>query len=168
MDFNERILLWQPFFITVATVAATLVGLLFVSLSINRDTITSESNRHLLRLARRSFSDFIFVLLIALFFLIPLQSGHTLGIELVVIGIFRVRLLFRQIKTSGGGQKADALDLAREYVLPVLSTAGLLVAGLGLYEESIKAVYYFVVPVNAILLITACSNAWLLLVMEKK
>jgi len=31
--------LWQPFFITVATVAATLVGLLFVSLSINRDTI---------------------------------------------------------------------------------------------------------------------------------
>ena len=55
MSFTERIVQWQPFFITVATVAGTLVGLLFISLSINRDAVAA--NQTLLRLARRSFSD---------------------------------------------------------------------------------------------------------------
>jgi hypothetical protein len=36
LTLDQQIVLWQPFFITMATVAATLVGLLFVSLSINR------------------------------------------------------------------------------------------------------------------------------------
>ncbi len=55
MSFTERVVQWQPFFITVATVAGTLVGLLFISLSINREAITADHK--LLRLARRSFGD---------------------------------------------------------------------------------------------------------------
>jgi hypothetical protein len=79
MTFEQQIVLWQPFFTTVATVAATLVGLLFVSLSINRDKITAGSNRLLLRIAQRSFSDFIIVLLVALFFLIPGEGRRALA-----------------------------------------------------------------------------------------
>ena len=32
LTFDQQIVLWQPFFTTVATVAATLVGLLFVQI----------------------------------------------------------------------------------------------------------------------------------------
>ena len=166
--FSERLLLWQPFFITVAGVSGTLVGLLFMSLSLNREQITAAENRRLFRLARRSFSDFLYVLLIALFFLIPLQNGHHLGTELLVLGAFRVRLFFAQIWSVATGQKPALLDLVWEYVLPVLATVGLVIAGVQMYEGEIITVHYFVVPVIATLLVTACSKAWQLLIMEKK
>jgi len=171
MSFSERIVQWQPFFITVATLAGTLVGLLFISLSLNREKITSESNRVLFRLARRSFTDFLNVVLISFFFLIPDQESGTLGIEMFVIGLLRIKRLFGQITSSSGeGRKPTLMDLVREYVFPVLSTGGLLVAGFRMYQggdEAKYAIYFFVVPVIATLLFTACSNAWLLL-MERK
>src|ERR1051325_5298678 len=94
-SFVERIVQWQPFFITVATVAGTLVGLLFISLSINRDAIVG--NHTLFRLARRSFADFIFILLIALFFLIPLQGGFQLSLELWGIGFLKLKTVLTLI-----------------------------------------------------------------------
>jgi len=166
MDFIERIGQWQPFFTTVATVAGTLVGLLFISLSINRDAITANHTQF--RLARRSFSDFIFILLIALFFLIPLQGGFHLGIELWGIGILKTNVVFKQMLEARGVEKMSLWNLTCEYVLPVLSIVGLAVGGWRIYHESLLGVYYFVVPVIATLLATACSNAWQLLIMEKK
>src|SRR5580658_8540747 len=97
MDFDEKIILWQPFFTTVAAVSATLVGLLFVSISLNRERISAEANRELMRLARRSFSDFLLVLLIALFFLIPRQGQLALSLELAAMGVFRIRWMTMQI-----------------------------------------------------------------------
>src|SRR5580658_7276682 len=97
MDFDEKIILWQPFFTTVAAVSATLVGLLFVSISLNRERISADANRELMRLARRSFSDFLVVLLVALFFLIPNQGQKALAIELLAMGVFRVRWMTLQI-----------------------------------------------------------------------
>jgi len=165
-NFADRIVQWQPFFMTVATVAGTLVGLLFISLSINRDAVTA--NHTLLRLARRSFSDFIFILLIALFFLIPHQGGFHLGIELWGIGILKVRIMLQQIfEAWGKAQKLSLWNLTCEYVLPVLSVAGLAVGGWRTYHESLSGVYFCVVPVIATLLATAGSNAWRLLIMEK-
>jgi hypothetical protein len=143
------------------------VGLLFISLSINREAITA--NHTLLRLARRGFADFIFILLIGLFFLIPLQGGFHLGIELWAIGVLKTRLVLQQIfAASGDAQKLSSWNLACEYVFPVLAILGLAVGGWRIYNESLLGIYYFVVPVIATLLTTACSNAWQLLIMETK
>ncbi len=167
MDFVERIVQWQPFFVTVATVAGTLVGLLFISLSINRDAITANHTQF--RLARRSFFDFIFILLISLFFLIPLQGGFYLGIELWAIGILKAKVLMRQIAEVWNDEQESSLwNLTCEYVLPMVSIIGLAIGGWRIYHESLLGVYYFVVPVIATLLATACSNAWQLLIIEKK
>jgi len=167
--FIDRIVQWQPFFITVATVAGTLVGLLFISLSINKDAIVSTSNPALLRLARRSFSDFIFIVLISLFFLIPLQRGHALALELWAMALLKVRLLFSQmLKSSGSAPDYGRWKILCEYVMPVLATIGLVVAGIYLYNERLIGIYYYVVPVLATLLASGCSNAWQLLIMEKR
>jgi len=151
---------------TVATVAGTLVGLLFISLSINRDAIVTKPT--LRRLARRGFLDFIFILLIALFFLIPMQGGFYLGIELWGIGILKARVVLQQIfEASSNAQKSAWWNLTCEYVLPVLSIAGLAVSGWRIYHGDVSGVYYFIVPVIATLLATAGANAWRLLIMEK-
>jgi hypothetical protein len=165
-SFIDRIVQWQPFFITVATVAGTLVGLLFISLTINREAIVG--NHVQFRLARRSFSDFIFILLISLFFLIPLQAGLHLALELWGIGLLKAKVVFAQMREARGGERSSWWNLACEYILPVLSIVGLAVGGWRIYDEHLLGVYYFIVPVVATLLATACSNAWRLLIMEKK
>lgn len=170
MHFDEQILKWQPFFITLATVAGTLIGLLFISLSLTRDKVIS--NPGIFRLARRSFADFLHVVLVSLFFLIPVEGNKSLGIELFLVGIIRIKILFKQMKSPvGSGQKNTVLKMASEFVMPILSTAGLLLAGVRIYQggdDAVLSIYYVVVPVIATLLFTACSNAWLLLMEEKK
>jgi cytochrome b561 len=168
MRFDEQILKWQPFFITLATVAGTLIGLLFISLSLTRDKVVS--NPEGFRLARRSFADFLHVVLVSLFFLIPSEGNKSLGIELFLVGILRIKLLVRQMKSpAGNNQKRTLPKRLSEFVMPILSTVGLLVAGAEIYQggnDAIGSIYYVVVPVIAILLFNACSNAWLLLMEE--
>ena len=169
MGFDEHISRWQPFFTTVAAVAATLVGLLFVSLSINREKMVADSNCVLMRLARRTFSDFLLVLLIALFFLIPEQGRLALTVELFALAVLRLRWLMAQIKSPApNGPKPAAMDLVREYLLPALTVLGLVVAGIGIFHGNILAIYWFIVPVIATLLSRASWNAWLLLILENK
>jgi len=166
-NFDEYVLQWQPFFTTVAAVSATLVGLLFVSLSLNRDKLAANSSGALLRVARRTFSDFLLVLLIALFFLIPNQGRHPLSLELIMLALFRLKWLATQIISAfRGDEKFTPRDLIHEYSLPLLSILGLAAAGVGIYQGNILAVYYFIVPVIASLLFRASRNAWLLLIME--
>jgi hypothetical protein len=50
--FSTHIQEWQMFYATLATATATLVGLLFVSLSINIDLINQPQNAHLMIRAR--------------------------------------------------------------------------------------------------------------------
>jgi hypothetical protein len=169
VTFEQQIVQWQTFFTTVATVAATLVGLLFVSLSINREKITAEANRVLLRIAQRSFSDFIIVLLIALFFLIPEEGSRALAIELLGLAAFRLRRLAVQVmKHFRGGQPMATGGWLMEYLLPAFTIAGLAASGIGIYLEKPWSLYYCTVPVIAILLVRASSNAWLLLIMENR
>jgi len=169
MNFEEQILKWQPFFITLATVAGTLIGLLFISLSLTRDKVVS--NPEVFRLARRGFADFLHVVLVSLFFLIPVEGNKSLGIELFAVGILRTRLLFKQmISPAGRGPKSAALKLISEFIMPILSTVGLLIAGIEIYRggnDAVLSIYYVVVPVIATILFSACSNAWLLLMEEK-
>jgi hypothetical protein len=168
MEFDEKLIQWQPFFTTVAAVSATLVGLLFVSLSLNRERISAESNRELMRLARRSFSDFLLVLMLALFFLIPRQGQLALSLELLAISAFRLRWMSLQIiHAMKHEHKPGNMAAVREYVLPVLSVIGIIGAAIGIYFYGIIAVYYFVVPVIAVMLTRASWNAWLLLVLER-
>ncbi len=61
---------WIPFFSLVGGAAATLAGLLFVALSINRDKLSAGESKIMLRLAQRCFADYLFVLVICVFLLI--------------------------------------------------------------------------------------------------
>jgi hypothetical protein len=62
-DFTLALKEWQLFFSTVALASVTLAGLLFVSLSLRFDRLSSDSYAGMMKLARQSFSDFLYVLL---------------------------------------------------------------------------------------------------------
>jgi hypothetical protein len=145
-----------------------LAGLLFVSLSINREKITAQKNRIMLRAAQRSFGDLMFALFIALLFLIPAHETYSLGIPLFILAACRAWLLIRSFYRSTKDTRKDAAGRGsfREYMFQALSCLGLLAATIEIYRGAILATF-FLVPVIALLLYSASLNAWLLLLMEK-
>jgi hypothetical protein len=74
-EFAYRPEAWQNMFATVALVAATLIGLLFVGLSINLRTIV-DSPAHLAR-AREAMTALVVLLILSLLALIPDQERST-------------------------------------------------------------------------------------------
>src|SRR5580698_10174066 len=73
---------WHEFYDVVAGVAATLLGLLFVSVSLNAEAILGSGNKHSKRLAEQAFQNYLGVLVIALLVLIPGISEKDFGVSL--------------------------------------------------------------------------------------
>lgn len=166
--FNDALIHWQPFFTAVAGVAATLAGLLFVALSINRDKITAQKSRVWLRAAERSFTDLLYVLFIALMFLVPAHNPYTLGIPLSCLAVFWAFYLFRFLRRSvkDGGDGSMTVIHIREYALQIISFVCFCAACIEVYRSALL-VTFLLVPVIAMLLYNGSRNAWALLIMEK-
>jgi cytochrome bd-type quinol oxidase subunit 2 len=77
---------WSGFYATIATVAATLLGLLFVAISINAESLGPghEDSR---RLAEQGFQNYLAVLLVALVAMFPGISVDTLGVVAISVTI---------------------------------------------------------------------------------
>jgi hypothetical protein len=165
-EFNRVLSQWQPFYSVVASVSATLVGLLFVSLSINRERITKHDDKSLMRLATRGCGDLLFVLMIALMMLVPMQPSYGLAVALVVIGVTRSAELFKSARSPNPANPIGGrFRVLREHGLPLVACFGLVAVGI-----AVAGGYYFtltfLVPVIAAMLTTVCWNAWLLLVLD--
>src|ERR1700742_4822177 len=72
--FDQHIVAWQPFFITLAGIGATLAGLLFVAISLHPANKNEEAKVNLRRLAEQAFADLVQVLFLGLCFIVPAQS----------------------------------------------------------------------------------------------
>src|SRR5512136_3126671 len=95
-NFHQSLQAWQVFYATVAAASATLTGLLFVSLSLNRDRLKGARAHITLGTARRTFGDFLYVLMIALVFIIPHQVPYSLAVALLALGLSRGAGLTRE------------------------------------------------------------------------
>ena len=154
---------WQPFFSTVALAAATLVGLLFVSLSLYRGRDQAfPADR--LRTAQSSFGDFLYVLMIGLVFLVPHRVPLGLAVALIVLGGARGAGLIRQAARSRLAleDRPRVRDTLRQVAIPAFASIGLILVGIEVLLGATIAIYALVL-VMASLLTTGSWNAWLLL-----
>jgi O-antigen/teichoic acid export membrane protein len=87
---------WHDYFVTTATVAGTLVGLLFVALSIHLRVLSDERHADLRQDARAILLWFVVAMTLALLPLIP-QSLVALGQELLVVFVLIVVMTVRSV-----------------------------------------------------------------------
>ncbi len=126
--FAQEIVSWHDFYIMVGTASATLIGLLFVSLSINVDMITRKENVNLRTLAAQTFSIFITVLMIAIQFLIPSQTPLGLGLPLLAIGgLGSYNTIHQLIKTRHMWPRAWGRRIAVRFGLPITCFMALII-----------------------------------------
>ena len=163
--FQAGIQSWQVFYATVAAVSATLTGLLFVSLSLNRDRLKGQNPHTIIGRARQTFGDFLYVLMISLVFIVPHQLPISLSIALLVLGLSRGFAFFRQAAISLKDKSISLLILVKEIGLPFTASLGLIIVAIAINFGVLNAIYGLVAVIAA-LLVTACWNAWLLLIEE--
>ncbi len=151
---------WQFFFASVATAPATLTGLLFVALSFNRQSLTGEGATSIISTARNTFAAFLFVLMIALVFLVPHTVPVSLMVALLALGVATALGVFlRKSRLT----RPDVSRILRQFALPAIASIGLVWVALEIGRAHFQAIYGLV-GVVAALLVSACWNAWLLLV----
>jgi hypothetical protein len=78
---------WQPFATGLASASATLMGLLFVALSLNSHILRDTDYRAQRRLARLAFGAFAQLLLVALLLLLPHPTASLLALTLGVAAL---------------------------------------------------------------------------------
>jgi hypothetical protein len=156
---------WHDFYITMGTASASLIGLLFVALSINVDAITGASRDDLRAFAEQAFTSFSTVLLIAVVFLIPTADPGSIGVAYVILGVVGGARMLRRAPAIWRGLRQSHIGEAVfwRFVLPVAALFGLVATGLGLITGQPSALYWLVTVIIGLLMLAARSS-WDLLV----
>ena len=87
---------WREFFVTTATVAGALVGLLFVAISVHLRLLSDERSEDLRHDARNILFSYLAAMTLSLFPLIP-QALATLGQEILVVFVLIVLFTARTV-----------------------------------------------------------------------
>ena len=163
-SFSNAIGQWRDFQSLVGAVGATLLGLLFVAVSIRPALFGRDTRPEFLSLALKSLGLFMLVVLIALLFLMPDPRPQDVGIGLLVMGGIS---LFNSMQQMLGLQRLlrrewGAFFVLRRVLLPTVGYLLLLVTSFRILEGDpswIPAVGWL----QMLFLFTATYNAWDLL-----
>ena len=159
---------WHDFYLLAGTAAVTLVGLLFVALSLHLEVLLHDHRAHLLVYARQTLLSFTYVLLLSLMFLVPGEGVRVLSatitaLSLIVIGI-TIRMAREGMKSVRERHELKAMLRRRTRIL----LAGYVLAGgcgaLMLFQHDPYMVYWMVGAV-CMLLGNAAGSSWDLLVL---
>lgn len=152
---------WSTFAQVAGTAAASLIGLLFVAVSIRIDFIARS--QELRNRAAQTLSLFGTVLLTAILIAIPGQATQALGAELTALAVIAGGGLFVLDRRAKADASTQAIGKTLEMITPttIVSTL-LLVSGVLLVSEVHGGLYVVIVPVLAALT-GGVASAWLFL-----
>jgi len=107
-DFAAIIDEWHDFYMLAGSAAATLLGLLFVAVSLHIDTIAkTRKSSDVVEFARRTLSNFLVILAFAFIFVIPSQSRYGTGIPLLLLGLVEMWSIAKLWKRFEFGSKEE-------------------------------------------------------------
>lgn len=157
---------WHDFYTAVSAAAATLVGFLFVSLSLNLKLVTGEEHAEIRALAAQTFTNFTYILIIGLILLIPDPSPSSMGITFLIFGILGVASVARAVRTTTSVRKRAPHStirywrhLAGQYIFPLLAYLSLIVVAILLWTGDTGVLPWMLFVIFS-LLGSAISVAW--------
>ena len=151
---------WHEFFVAAAGASAGLLGLLFVTISINLDQILKH--RHLPGRAAGTLGTLLSVLVVCSFGLAPGQSNRALGVEILATGaVVATQAIWVSVgKRSEGDPLSWTLGNLPMLLFPALAFVG---GGCSLLAGSGGGLYWILAG-TVLTFVAASLNAWVLLV----
>ncbi len=158
--FAQAVTGWHDFYVLIGTAAATLVGLLFVALTLNADRFRKVQYADTCLLAYCSFYTFLTSFINPGVLLIPNQSPVGSGLPLLLIGLLGVNNTLRNIRAVRQGERnASFRHVMRRFASVLVSLAGLIVLSLWIMTGSVAA-FYWLTGAIILLVVSATENAW--------
>ena len=162
MSFSQQISEWQIFFATVAGASATLMGLIFLSLSLKLDVLRQMTDKTIRPMAWQTFANFFFLIMFALVFLVPGQTPLGIALPMLIICLVAIAItVSRALQARSLG--ISLLYLLKESVPSLLSYLGMVAVVVLISSGSLQGMVWLL-PIVIILLAIAVRNAWTLLV----
>jgi hypothetical protein len=164
MNYQMTLQGWHDFYSITGTAAASLVGLLFVGLSLHLRVVVSRSDVR--GLARLTLTSFGLTLVLSLFMVIPERDSAQTGLELIISGVAACLLIVPSVR-AGLRSSDSAIGFRRMLFrfglsvlgyLVVIATGGLFAAG------AYGSGFGWLVGVTVVLLVLSLRNSWDLLV----
>jgi hypothetical protein len=154
---------WHDFYVVAGTAAATLVGLLFVGLSLHLRAVLSRSEVR--SLARVTLANFGLILFVSLFMVIPQGSSAT-SPDLIGSGVLSLVVIGPSLIAAGRSRTRTLrpYQLVLRFGSSALGYAAVIVAGALLGRGSEAAAFNWLVVVIIVLLFVSLRNSWDLLV----
>jgi cytochrome bd-type quinol oxidase subunit 2 len=159
---------WHEYYVLAGTAAATLMGLLFVSLSLHVETLRESSRNHQSVMARSAFVSFLMVMFVSLLMLTPALRQRPLSLSLIMIAVIRIAVsvpaLRRTFITERSGTAYGRGYVIAHTALPIAAFLALLAAGVLLAGRHAEDGLEFLMLACTLLLADAARCAWDLLV----
>ncbi|MGA9190713.1 MAG: hypothetical protein WBZ24_03190 [Anaerolineales bacterium] len=166
-DFAQQVSGWETFYLLTGTAAATLIGLLFVAISVGRESIEAKATRDLSLFGALTFNCFFYVLVISILFLIPDLSRAWLGLPLALLGLLAlIGALIQWRAARSIPSDRFGMQVSSRFGAPMFSLILIIVIGFLILLGLTWSLYGLVVAV-ILLLASASQNAWFLLMLER-
>ncbi len=163
-SFSQGIAAWNSFYTFTGTAGSTLLGLLFVAVSLRLNLFHMRQVADVLDLAVQTLGHLFSLVLIALLFLIPGQRPIGLALPLAFLGILGLVWLSHLILVHHQmNLPARSRWWRLQMIIAGLTYAALIVIAVMLMDGRIDESLYWLIPVNVSLLTTGIFNTWLLL-----
>jgi len=154
---------WHDFYIVAGAAAGTLVGLLFVGLSLHLRVVVSRDEVR--SLARVTLANFALLLLVSLFMVVP-EGRVAASNELIFSGAISLALIGPSVNAAAksGTMTLHWLRLVTRFGLSALGYAGVIVAGVAIARNRYETAFHVLVAVTTVLIVISLRNSWDLLV----
>jgi hypothetical protein len=167
MSYQAELSGWHDFYLLAGTASATLVGLLFVGLSLHlRIVVTTSEVRSL---ARVTLANFGAVLFVAIFMVIPEDRSvaglQIIGAGLVSLGVAAPSLIAAARRRDWSFQMSSMqrVRVVMRFGVSAVSYLAIIVAGILLVSSHDSAFSWLLIAI-VVLLVVSLRNTWDLLV----
>lgn len=161
--FADQLGHWAPFAGLLGAAAATLMGLLFVAVSLNSRAIAESRDDEGRLMVINTFAGFLFLLVYALFMLIPDQSATSLGWSFLSATLFQAHIIADEALRAWRSPNEGAMVIVvRRLGLPSVSVVLIVAVSIRLiggWSTDLDLLLYAFFA----LLIGSTVNAWFLL-----
>jgi hypothetical protein len=166
--FGETLRSWQNFYFMAGGAAATLIGLMFVALSLGMHLINDKTRQEMHTFVTPSVVYFVSALLLSCVMLVPAAEPVVLALALLLgslLGFARtiphVRLL---IEAARRHQDFVPSDWLWQIITPLVCYALILGAALGFVANQPALAFFGAWLADILLLMCAISNTWSLVI----
>jgi hypothetical protein len=150
---------WHDFFVVAGTAGVTLLGLVFVAVSLNTGIIMRSNERHLRVQAVTAFEALLFTAVFSLIALAPVASARQHAVMLIAFGVTWFLRSITHLRSLAGARGA----LRRRLFLPAAAYAVVAIGGVEILLGGRDVTLFWIAAV-VWLVVTASRNAWSLLV----